>query len=407
MNLNRGGSFESKKSAFQNCLKRPRTTCRSRYPVKWNVAMRVPPGILVVVLLGIASFSFADPNVCASCGHYIGETVYLIMDRVEGEKKGVCETCAYLKRRCSLCGLPVKENYTALLDGRYLCARDAKTAVQDVEEAKRIWADASLEMDRLFSRSMTLPGTNIVFAVVDQVHMDQILQSPGFERQCPFLVGCTRSRLLGDGRWKHSIDVLSALPKAEMSAIGAHERTHAWLAENIAPERELDRDTIEGFCELVAYKLMEHLGETREMASIKRNAYSRGQIDLFVEAESTYGMYIVLQWLKHGVDGRLFDDLDRIRKVAEPRRSAVEIQPLPTTIAPTPVPDTLTLIGISGAGNRRLALINDRAFGANESGKVRVGKSNVVIHCLEIRVGSVIIKADGSQENQELFLKVK
>jgi len=38
---------------------------------------------------------------------------------------------------------------------------------------------------------------------------------------------------------------------------------------------------------------------------------------------------------------------------------------------------------------------------------VRVGKSNVVIHCLEIRDGSVIIKADGSQENQELFLKVK
>jgi len=375
--------------------------------MKLDVAIKFWLSILVSVLSATASRCLADPNVCASCGHYIGETVYLIMDRVEGEKKGVCETCAYLKRRCSLCGLPVKENYTALLDGRYLCARDTKTAVQDVEEAKRIWADASREMDRLFSRFMTLPTTNIVFAVVDQVHMDQILQSPGFERQCPFILGCTRSRLLGDGRWKHLIDVLSALPKAELSAISAHERAHAWLAENIAPTRELERDTMEGFCELVAYRLMENLGEKNEMSSIKRNAYSRGQIDLFVEAEASYGMYVVLQWLKYGVDGRLLDDLDRIRKIAEPRPAAAEIQPLPTTIAPTPVPDTLTLIGISGTGSRRLALINDRAFGADESGKVRVGKTNVVIRCLEIRDRSVVIEVDGSHEKQELSFKLK
>ena len=49
----------------------------------------------------------------------------------------------------------------------------------------------------------------------------------------------------------------------------------------------------------------------------------------------------------------------------------------------------------------------NRAFGANESGKVRVGKTNVVVHCLEIRDGSVIIEVDGSQEKQELSLKVK
>ena len=79
----------------------------------------------------------------------------------------------------------------------------------------------------------------------------------------------------------------------------------------------------------------------------------------------------------------------------------------PLVVAPTPVPDTLTLIGISGTGSRRLALINDRAFGANESGKVRVGKTNVLVHCLEIRDGSVMIEVDGSQEKQELSLKVK
>jgi hypothetical protein len=370
--------------------------------------MRVLLVILVSIILGTTHPCMAVSNVCASCGgQYINGTVYLMLDRVEGEQKGICDTCAHLKRRCSLCHLPVMENYTALPDGRFLCARDVRGVVLDVDEAKRIWADANLEMDRLSSRFMVLPGTNIVFALVDQVHMDEILQSPGFERQCPFLIGCTRSRLLGNGRWKHSVDVLSALPKSAFAAVCAHERAHTWLAENVAPERELEHDAIEGFCELMAYKLMENLGETKEMASIKNNGYSRGQIDFFVEAESTYGMYVILQWLRHGVDGRLLDDLDRIRKVAEKKPTLQELEPLPTTIALTPVPDTLTLIGISGAGNRRLALINDHAFAANESGRVRVGQTNVLIRCLEIRAGSVVIEVVGSQEKQELSFKVK
>ena len=84
-----------------------------------------------------------------------------------------------------------------------------------------------------------------------------------------------------------------------------------------------------------------------------------------------------------------------------------QAQPLPNTIALTPVPDTLTLIGISGAGIGRLALINDRAFCVKESGKVRVGKTNVVIRCLEIRDGSVLIEVAGSQEKQELSIKTQ
>ena len=103
------------------------------------------------------------------------------------------------------------------------------------------------------------------------------------------------------------------------------------------------------------------------------------------------------------------DDLDRIRKIMEPKPTAAAqiLQPLPTTTALTPVPDTLTLIGVSGSGSRRLALINDRAFAANESGKVRVGKTNVVVRCLEVRENSAVIVVEGSQERQESTLKAK
>ena len=69
------------------------------------------------------------------------------------------------------------------------------------------------------------------------------------------------------------------------------------------------------------------------------------------------------------------------------------------------MPDTLTLIGIVGTGDRRLALINDRSLKQGESGKVRVGATNVVVRCLEIGSESVAIEVDGSPERKELRLK--
>ena len=51
---------------------------------------------------------------------------------------------------------------------------------------------------------------------------------------------------------------------------------------------------------------------------------------------------------------------------------------------PTAVPNRLTLKGISGAPGHRFALINDRTLEKNEEGKVRVGKTNVVVRCLDI-----------------------
>jgi len=131
---------------------------------------------------------------------------------------------------------------------------------------------------------------------------------------------------------------------------------------------------------------------------------------LFLEADDIYGFYTVMQWMKWGTDSRLREEEpDRIRKIDEKKPPATRLgnDAAPLVVALTPVPDKLTLIGISGTGSRRLALINDRAFGANETGKVRVGKTNVVIHCVEIRDGAVIIEVDGSREKQELSLKAR
>jgi hypothetical protein len=40
-----------------------------------------------------------------------------------------------------------------------------------------------------------------------------------------------------------------------------------------------------------------------------------------------------------------------------------------------------------------------------EKGKVRVGKTNVTVRCLEIRGNSVVVQLEGSNEKKELFLR--
>jgi hypothetical protein len=213
---------------------------------------------------------------------------------------------------------------------------------------------------------------------------------------------------VGDGRWKHSIAILGARPAESLVSVYAHEYAHAWIAENVPVKRDRHHDATEGFCEMVAYQVCALLGYQHELRLIRANAYSRGQIDLFLEAEKAYGLYTVLEWMKYGEDEKLNkDDLDRIRRLDDRLVPKVKPAPLPPPPPPmlTPVPDTLTLIGISGTGANRLALINDRAFGEKETGRVRVGTSNVTLQCLEIRADSVVIRLPDEATPRGLSLK--
>jgi hypothetical protein len=201
---------------------------------------------------------------------------------------------------------------------------------------------------------------------------------------------------------------LAALPRGRLAATFAHELGHAWLKENLKSERDIDQDAVEGFCELIAYKLMEYLNDEGGKKVIRNNKYTRGQIDLFIEADAQYDFYVVMEWMKSGIDQRLKEeDLDRVRKVVfKPSPSLQALVPLPHPV-PTPVPDRLMFIGISGSGKGQLALINDHAFAESETAKVRVGTSNVIVRCLEIKTNSVLIQVKGSEEKQELPLRGK
>ena len=95
-------------------------------------------GLLAAVLAAcFAASALAAPDVCSICSKPIEDTIYLATDKVTGIKQMVCSNCLELPS-CFICGLPVNDTGIELSDGRHLCARDAKTAVTDADDARRI-----------------------------------------------------------------------------------------------------------------------------------------------------------------------------------------------------------------------------------------------------------------------------
>jgi len=351
----------------------------------------------------------AKADACAVCGReFRGHfTYYTLTDKVTNERKITCSECVK-SPRCSICGLPVNDNGLELLDGRHLCARDARSAVVKIDEAQRVSARVKDDLDRLFSRFTEFP-TNVDVEVIDRIDVDTMFHPTGNAFESPNLLGCLQSEVVNQVvRFK--IRLMTGLPLAELKETCAHEYSHAWVKENVSPERrgKLGRDAEEGFCEMVAYLLMDSQQEEGEKQRILQNRYTRGQIDLFLEAEKRYGFDQVLDWMKYGVAGQLeAGHVDKLRDVRMPALKSVARAPVVCgrlrPPAPPPAPAVIKLDGILW-GSRPVAIINGRSFLANDLNPVRVGNTNVMIRCLSIHKTAVRIQNADSGKEQELRL---
>jgi hypothetical protein len=362
--------------------------------------------ILLGVMLVFTPAGGADSDHCAICGKPFGNTIYTVTDKVTHRKLMVCYDCAICPDECYICGLPVRENITRLADGRCLCARDARTAVLDPQKARETCEEVRDKLDRMFARFMNFP-TNATVTLVDRVDLYDDFAVVGNDFECPDVLGFIRSQTNGTGM-THAISLMSALPLAEFQATCAHEYSHAWVFENVpaARRKTLSRDAHEGFCELVAWLLMDSLHEEDQKQKMLRNTYTRGQIDLFIKAEQDYGFNDILDWMRWGVNSRLkLADLRDVRNVEMPRANSGSFTNLfvPGNRLPSE-PDTLVLRNIS-LQPQPLALINDLTLAAGESGKVRVGGTNLLIQCLAITDRSVRVRIVGSGEERELRIK--
>ena len=345
-------------------------------------------------------------DVCAICGQEIHGTAYLMTDRVTGEKVEVCSDCIKLPR-CFICGLPVKDG-VQLPDGRWLCARDAKTAVLDSDDIQRTFSDVHDDLDNLFSRYTSFP-TNVYVSVIDQIDVDSVMGNNNAAENSDVL-GFTEGGVV-NGQKRYKIGLLTGQSQAQLEEVCAHELSHAWVGENVSPERhaQIERDTEEGFCEMMGYLFMDSKGEEGEKKRVLANAYTRGQVNLFIEAEQQYGFDEILDWMQYGVTGRLEEGhLDEIRDVKMPSGTP---RPAPAVFTaraslPPPVPASLQVQGIMWGGMPS-AIINGQSFFAGDEFKVRVGQAKVDIRCLSIQKNAVQIEYVNTGKKVELSLTTK
>ena len=358
---------------------------------------------VLAILLG-ACLVHAEPlglN-CASCQLPIKGKYLLFSAPGSPDKAPVCEACAQLETSCFLCGIPVKADGLKLEDGRFVCPRDSQTAVFSQPEAVRIFEEVKRNLLRMFSGLGVQPDQTIEVSLVNKPQLERRLDPKRRSQEKCLLMGVTQTRRAGQAPFEHSIFLLSGLPRARLAAVSAHEYAHAWLHENVPADRRIDEDTVEGFCELVAYKQMTEQGQLAERRVILSNAYTRGQIDAFVKAEDRLQFYRIVRWLKTGVDEK-FEQTNTGRLLTIKEETTPAWLWLPQ--ATTPVPDVLTLKGISGTSKRRFALINNCTLEVNEEARVRVGASNVIVRCLEISGQTVTIQMQGSGERTRLSMR--
>ncbi len=365
--------------------------------------------VFLLAVFGLVRPMAASGEICAICGQPIQGTVYIATDKVTGEQKLICSDCVRLPK-CAVCGLPVKDGIQ-LPDGRYLCARDGRTAVVKADDARQVCAQVRDDLDRLFSRFTSFPA-NVDVTVIDRIDVDAMYSPAGNDFESPNLLGCVRPETV-NGETRYKMRLMTGLPLAELKATCAHEYTHTWVGVNVPKERKatLGRDAEEGFCELVAYLLMDSQGEEAQKKFILQNHYTRGQIDLFIEAEKRYGFDQVMDWMKYGVARQLeAGHVDQLRDVKMPSTKSVSSSPAAFSAiygrTNKPPPTVVKLDGIFW-GTRPVAIINGCSFRANDQNPVKIGGTNVNLRCLEIQQTSVRIRNIDSGKEQELRLPVK
>ena len=361
--------------------------------------------------MGVCRLFAADSEHCAVCREVPFGSVYLITDQVTAEKVTVCTNCEALYPICFLCGLPARTNapgFVRLPDERVLCERDAKTALLQDDESLRICRQVRDELGRVFSRFMTFPETNVTLAMVDRVHLQELFKFAGNDYHCPNVWGYTRS-LTNHQRLEYQISLLSGLLPSWFRATCAHEYTHTWVHQHLSARRRetLGRDAEEGFCELVAYLLMDAKNDEAQKAMILRNAYTRGQINCFIAARNQYGFNDVLDWIQYGADDQLSaDDPGRVHRLEAPSQPALPGPVFATARpGPSPAPTALVLKAVFWNDKQPIALINDHSFSPREEAKVRLGGTNVTVRCLSIRPDGVTIHVAGAAQDQVLYLK--
>lgn len=359
--------------------------------------------LLLWLFVVIRSPAISADDPCPACGKKFGEKAYALIRKGQEEPVHVCGDCVKLDTFCYICGIPVKDKLMRLADGRLLCEKDTKQAVLDPFEARNIFDEVKRDAQTILSRSGALPNHNISLVLEAKERLDKSGSNLISAHEDRLLMGLTRSTQRGANEFEHTIYLLHGLTRDRMKVVAAHEYGHVWLHENV--RRKLNQDTVEGFCDWIAYKVIKEKDLPNETRILLASDYSHGQLQAFVMAEDGKSFYRVIQWVKDGIDPEI--DFRRLERILQLREQTTEPAAFSFAFAPPPprsAPTNLVLKGLSGSKTRRFALINNSTFALNEQGKVQLGDSNVVVQCVAIGDNAVTIQVAGESATRTLAL---
>lgn len=155
--------------------------------------------------------------------------------------------------KCYSCGRPIGERLTGggsrYRDGRHMCRRCRRTAIDDVKEGERVMSKARQALAR---EGMNLGAARIPLRLMGQEELSSRSRQ-GYVTD-PSGMACTREWTQGGSMVRREVEevlVLHGLPEEHFATVAAHELGHAWLFLNNYPQ--LPPQVEEGICELCEY----------------------------------------------------------------------------------------------------------------------------------------------------------
>ena len=337
--------------------------------------------ILFLFAAALVSSAATDTNyLCVICGQ--GP----LTGRIWMSKWGaICNDCYKLDNHCSLCGLPIRPGDGSVKtgDGRFICKFDRPNTVLDAAEAREIFTDTRRDLVGLFGRGFTLGFPEVTVNLFDVDYWSERGRGDGLHK-----FGFASTRKTPKGDCTHEIVLLSGRRRDELVAAAAHEYAHLWINENRPDDHEVDADTMEAICELVAYKLAVADKMAEQQKRILANSYTHGKITTLVEFEEQHGFAYILNWVKNGTTTNLAESA-AAPVAARASAAAKRIPKLPTD---------LQFTGMSVIGNDQEAIINGTAFAPGEQKSIKLRAKTVLVRCREIRVDEVLVQIDGAPD---------
>ncbi len=306
----------------------------------------------------------------------------------------ICPDCVKRDIKCDICSLPIRDNYLKTKDGRYICKFEKDDVVVDEKQANVIFDRAVDRVLYISRRQMKLRGPKPGVKLFD---IDYWNQGSNMRRG-----GFSQTRQVGN-RYTHNVILLSGQPMDELVSVCAHEYTHLWINENKKPNRDIEGDTIEGICELVAYKVCEAAGFTNQLERIKKNPYTKGRILTMLEADKQFGFFKVLDWVRNGRN----PTVTLHNQGSTARTTSPPMARTPTRSTPAPRPPITSSSGSSATRGLRLtsisrtargyrAQINGVMFYRGDLKRVTINGRPANVQCLQVTGNSASISVNRS-----------